>query len=53
IPNFIKKLNIPLQENGERKVFITDESPSFDLLKNLLIPDLNIEKIELSEICTL
>ncbi|RMA93038.1 glutamate racemase [Hydrogenothermus marinus] len=53
IPQFIKNQNINLKENGERRIFITDESPSFYVLKDLLIPDLDIEKVELSEICTL
>ena len=53
ISDFIKKLNILEKKEGERKVFITDSSPSFETLKNLLIPHLHFEKIDLNDICTL
>ncbi len=53
ISDFIKKLNIFNEKNGERRVFITDSSPSFETLKNLLIPHLKFEKIDLNQICTL
>ena len=53
ISDFIKNLNIFEKKEGERKIFITDSSPSFEILKNLLIPHLHFEKIDLNDICTL
>jgi len=53
ISNFIETLNFPSKEKGKRKIFITDSSPSFEILKNLLVPHLQFEKIELKHICSL
>ena len=49
----IKNLDINFNEDGIRHIFITDESPSFHTLKNLLVGDVKTEKIELSDICSL
>jgi glutamate racemase len=54
IQNLIKNLNIPLKKiKGERKILITDVSPSFATLKNLLVPHIDFEKVDLNKICTL
>ncbi len=53
INNYIKKFSVSLQNNSNQKIFITDEAPSFYTLKNLLLPEIPLEKVELSQICTL
>ncbi|ACO04736.1 MAG TPA: glutamate racemase [Persephonella sp.] len=51
---YLKKKNLDLNGTGERKIFITDESPSFEKLKDLVVgSDIHLEKLELSKICTL
>ncbi|WP_457622489.1 glutamate racemase [Persephonella sp.] len=51
---YLKKKVITLGGTGERKIFITDESSSFEKLKNLVVgADIFLEKLELSKICTL
>ncbi len=53
IANFLKNLNINFDENGNRKILITDESHAFDKLKELLVGDIKTQKIELSDLCSL
>lgn len=53
IQSYIEKTGINTNQNGIRKIFITDESPSFEVLKNLLAKDIPVEKVELSKICSL
>lgn len=49
----IKSTGINTDESGVRHIFITDESPSFETLKNMLVGDVKTEKIELSDLCSL
>lgn len=53
IIDYIKSSGINLNENAIRHIFITDESPSFETLKNMLVGDVKTEKIELSQLCSL
>ena len=53
ITDFLKKHHIPKTENGIKRIFITDESPAFEKLKNMLIGDIPVNKLELSQLCTL
>lgn len=53
IVEYIKSTGINTEENGVRHIFITDESPSFETLKNMLVGDVKTEKIELSDLCTI
>ncbi len=53
IGKFILSNKKNLKESGKRKIFITDESPSFELLKDILAPNIPVEKVELSKICSL
>jgi len=53
IVSHIKNLKINTEENSIRHIYITDESPAFEKLKNLLVPEGKTEKIELSQICNL
>ncbi|MCX7760354.1 MAG: glutamate racemase [Hydrogenothermaceae bacterium] len=53
IIDFIRETGINLKENSVRHIFITDESSSFETLKNLLVGDVKTEKIELSDLCSL
>ncbi len=46
----LKELN-PLKEKGIRRVFVTDHSPAFIKLENLILSGVKVEKIELSEVC--
>ncbi len=51
--NYIKKLGFDLSGSGNRRIFITDESPAFENLKSSVVGSIKLEKIELSKICTL
>ncbi len=53
IVEHLKKFFFPSIEDGSRKIFITDESPAFEKLKNMLIGDIPTKKLELSQLCTL
>lgn len=53
IVDYIKSTGINLVENSIRHIFITDESSSFETLKNMLVGDVRTEKIELSDLCSL
>ncbi|MCX7738537.1 MAG: glutamate racemase [Hydrogenothermaceae bacterium] len=53
IVEYINSLGINTEENAVRHILITDESPSFQTLKDLLIGDVKTEKIELSDLCSL
>ncbi len=53
IADFLKNLDIKLEENGYKKILITDESHAFDKLKEMLVGDIKTEKIELSDLCSL
>lgn len=53
IVDCIKLAGINHKESGIRQIFITDESASFQMLKNMLVGDVKTEKIELSQLCTL
>ena len=53
IANHLKKKKIFLSGKGKRKIFITDESESFEKFKELLVGNITLEKIDLSQICTL
>ncbi len=53
ITEYLQKHHIPKDETGLRKIFITDESPAFEKLKSLLIGNIPVEKLELSQICSL
>ncbi len=46
----LKELN-PLKERGIRRVFVTDHSPAFIKLENLILSGVKVEKVELSEVC--
>ncbi len=46
----LKELN-PLKERGIRRVFVTDLSPAFIKLENLILSGVKVEKVELSEVC--
>jgi len=48
----LKEFNPP-EERGIRRVFITDHSPAFKKLENLILSGVRIEKIELSQVCKL
>jgi glutamate racemase len=51
---YLKEKNLYLNGSGDRRIFITDESPSFEKLKNLVVgTNIRLEKLELSKICTL
>lgn len=53
IVEYINSLGIDTRENSVRHILITDESPSFQMLKNLLVGDVRTQKIELSDLCSL
>lgn len=53
IIDYIKSADINLNENAVRHIFITDESPSFEMLKDMLVGNVKTEKIELSQLCSL
>lgn len=44
----IKKLSIDVSKNGIREIYLTDESPAFETLKNVLAGGLTSKKAELS-----
>jgi glutamate racemase len=43
----IKDLNIPTEQNGVREIYLTDESPAFETLKNVLAGGLQSKKVAL------
>jgi len=53
ITEFLHKKNLQLSGKGIRKIFITDESDSFEKFKNMLIGNIPLEKVEISQLCTL
>ncbi|RUM48922.1 MAG: glutamate racemase [Hydrogenothermus sp.] len=53
INSYVKKFLHNIQKNSHKKIFITDEAPSFYTLKNFLLPEIPLEKVELSKICSL
>ncbi len=53
ITDFLKRHYLPKEETGIKRVFITDESPAFEKLKSMLIGDIPVEKLELSQLCSL
>ncbi len=53
ITEYLQIHHIPKEEEGIKRIFITDESPAFEKLKKLLIGNIPVEKLQLSEICTL
>ncbi|WP_456383343.1 glutamate racemase [Persephonella sp.] len=53
ITDFLHRENLQLSGKGIRKIFITDESESFERFKNMLIGEIPLEKIEISQLCTL
>jgi len=53
IAEFLHREGLAFSGEGKRRIFITDESESFEKFKQLLIGDIPLEKIELSQICSL
>ncbi len=53
ITEYLKKHHIPVKEESIKKIFITDESPAFENLKKILIGNIPVEKLEISQLCTL
>ncbi len=53
IAEFLHRENLRFNGSGLRKIFITDESESFERFKRVLIGDIPLEKIDLSKLCTL
>ncbi|NPA13186.1 MAG: glutamate racemase [Aquificae bacterium] len=53
ITQFLHKEEINLQGNGIREIFITDKTESFEKFKKLLVGDIPLKKIELSQLCSL
>ncbi|WP_456465066.1 glutamate racemase [Persephonella sp.] len=53
IAEFLHRENLRFNGSGLRKIFITDESESFERFKKVLIGDIPLEKIDLSKICSL
>ncbi|MBK3331640.1 glutamate racemase [Persephonella atlantica] len=51
IAEFLHNEDLKFNGRGSRRIFITDESESFKRLKTVLVGDIPVEKIELSEIC--
>ncbi len=51
ITEFLHNNNLKFNGGGTKKIFITDESESFSKLKTMLVGNIPVEKIELSEIC--
>ncbi len=51
ISSYIK--DFTYREKGQRRIFITDNSPAFKTLKNIIVPDIEFETVELNEICSL
>lgn len=47
IINDIKALGIELNENGRKKIYITDESHAFHSLKNMLVGDVEVEVVNI------
>ena len=41
------------KEKGSRRIFVTDVSPAFKKIEELILKDIPLEKIELSDICKL
>ncbi|MEF3255639.1 MAG: glutamate racemase [Deferribacterales bacterium] len=50
IINYIEKSDINKEEKGIRNIYVTDESSSFETLKNMLIGELPVFKINLDSI---
>ncbi len=50
---YLKKIGIKFRGNEDRKIFITDESHSFEKLKNMLVGNIPLERLELSKLCSL
>ncbi len=53
IAEFLHREKIQFNGTGIRKIYITDESESFERFKTVLIGDIPLEKIDLSKLCTL
>ena len=53
IAEFLHRENIQFNGTGLRKIYITDESESFEKFKRALIGDVPLEKIDISKLCTL
>ncbi|WP_293442600.1 glutamate racemase [Persephonella sp.] len=53
IAEFLHRENLRFNGSGLRKIFITDESESFERFKRVLIGDVPLKKIDLSKLCTL
>jgi glutamate racemase len=53
INSYIEKFLPNIKKKSEKRIFITDEAPSFYTLKNILLPNIPLEKVELSKICSL
>ena len=53
IVEFLHKHNIMFNGSAKRKIYITDEAESFKKFKEMLVGNIPVEKIELSQICSL
>ncbi|NPA58719.1 MAG: glutamate racemase [Aquificae bacterium] len=53
IADFLHREGLRFTGEGKRRIFITDESESFEKFKKMLVGNIPLEKVELSEICTL
>ncbi|WP_457641166.1 glutamate racemase [Persephonella sp.] len=50
---YFNNIGTEFKGRGEKKIFITDESHSFEKLKNMLVGNIPLEKLELSKLCSL
>ncbi|WP_457639491.1 glutamate racemase [Persephonella sp.] len=53
VAEHLHRENLHLNGSGKRKIFITDESESFERFKQMLIGNIPLEKIDISQLCTL
>ncbi|WP_297452877.1 glutamate racemase [Persephonella sp.] len=53
IVEFLHGHNIVFKGTGKRKIYITDEAESFKKFKEMLVGDIPVERIDLSQICSL
>jgi len=51
IVEHLKNMDIKKNEKGIRRIFVTDESPAFEKLKNILSEDIPVKRIRLEPYC--